>query len=60
MFQSHIGMHPRDGPALPGGLLAYPLVMEIWSLHEDVAAFQPVRGFNNDWDLSTAILKYLS
>jgi len=26
--------------------------------HEDVAAFKLVGGFNNDWDLTTAILKY--
>ena len=26
--------------------------------HEDVAAFKLVGGFNNDWDLTTGILKY--
>ncbi len=38
--------------------LGLPPCREDLVSHEDVAAFKLVGGFNNDWDLTTAILKY--
>jgi HAD superfamily hydrolase (TIGR01548 family) len=38
--------------------LGLPPCSEDLVSHEDVAEFKLVGGFNNDWDLTTAILKY--
>jgi len=38
--------------------LGLPACDEDLVSHEDVAAFKLVGGFNNDWDLTTGILKY--
>jgi len=38
--------------------LGLPACSEELVSHEDVAAFKLVGGFNNDWDLTTGILKY--